>query len=257
MQTNNPVSRKTLARKAQADATAPKTTKTVHYYKADIGDRTYFRATEGREYQFFDAKECSWSNKPQSGANWYPVVEISRQAYLALADLKPHKLSAPAYSYAFNDAIAAAPAKPEKPAKAPKAKPLLRALHDALNGTAKPRAKGNRAGSPAAKAAGKNAAETRARKAADKAPKPVSAKAQRAADAAAGKLPTAPDFSAITHKPYRKRLEALVALVEAGDIHGLENVPMLPPRSSSPKALLRYRDAALIALKARAAQPAA
>lgn len=85
-------------------------------------------------------------------------------------------------------------------------------------------------------------------------PKATSAKAQRAADAAAGILPTPPDFSKPTHKPYRKRLEALVALVEAGDLAGLEAVQMIPPRSSSPKALHRYRDAAMIALKARAAQ---
>jgi len=63
-----------------------------------------------------------------------------------------------------------------------------------------------------------------------------------------GILPQQPDFTANTHKPYRKRLAALVALVEAGDLVG----QMLPPRSSSPKALHRYRDLAIIALKAHA-----
>jgi hypothetical protein len=65
-----------------------------------------------------------------------------------------------------------------------------------------------------------------------------------------GTLPQPPDFTANTHKPYRKRLAALVALVEAGDLEGLRAVEMLPPRSSSPKALHRYRDLAIIALKA-------
>jgi hypothetical protein len=39
------------------------------------------------------------------------------------------------------------------------------------------------------------------------------------------------------------------SVAEAGDLDGLEKVEMLPPRSTSPKQLLRYRDAA--ALKAR------
>jgi hypothetical protein len=69
-----------------------------------------------------------------------------------------------------------------------------------------------------------------------------------------GILPRAPDFSAATHKPYRARLAALVALAEAGDLAGLESVEMLPPRSTSPKALHRYRDLALVALRARAAR---
>jgi len=95
------------------------------------------------------------------------------------------------------------------------------------------------------------------------APKPV--KAEGAPKAPAGKraaaleaanrgvLPEPPDFSANTHKPYRKRLETLVELVQASDIAGLEAIDMLPPRSSSPKALMRYRDAALAALKAQQA----
>jgi hypothetical protein len=44
-------------------------------------------------------------------------------------------------------------------------------------------------------------------------------------------VPQQPDFTANTHKPYRKRLAALVALVEAGDLEGLRAVEMLPPRS--------------------------
>jgi hypothetical protein len=72
-------------------------------------------------------------------------------------------------------------------------------------------------------------------------------------DAASGGCP-ARQFLGHTHKPYRKRLDALVALVKAGDAAGLEAVEMLPPRSSSPAALMRYRDVALIALKAQAAK---
>jgi hypothetical protein len=67
-----------------------------------------------------------------------------------------------------------------------------------------------------------------------------------------GILPQAPDFTADTHKPYRKRLDALVALVETGDLAGLEAVEMIPPRSTSPKALHRYRDLAMTALRVRA-----
>jgi hypothetical protein len=72
-----------------------------------------------------------------------------------------------------------------------------------------------------------------------------------------GVLPQPPDFSADTHKPYRKRLVQLQQLAEAGDLAGLEAVEMLPARSTSPKALQRYRDLALVALKARAARKTA
>lgn len=73
-----------------------------------------------------------------------------------------------------------------------------------------------------------------------------------AAEAAAkGKLPAAPDFSAATHAPYRKKLAALVELAKAGDAKGLKAVA-INPTSSSPKALARYRDLCLVALAARA-----
>lgn len=64
-----------------------------------------------------------------------------------------------------------------------------------------------------------------------------------------GELPAAPDFSAATHKPHRKKLEAVVAMVKAGDIEGLKAYP-INPISSSPKAIARYRDLAVIALEA-------
>lgn len=67
-----------------------------------------------------------------------------------------------------------------------------------------------------------------------------------------GVLPAAPDFSANTHKPFRKKLAALIALVEASDIEGLRAFP-INPISSSPKALAKYRDLAVTALEARAA----
>lgn len=75
-------------------------------------------------------------------------------------------------------------------------------------------------------------------------------RAQAEADAAAGIIPAAPDFSAETHKPYRAKLAQLVELVEAGDIAKLKAFP-INPYSSSPKALDRYRNLAVIALKAQ------
>jgi hypothetical protein len=80
--------------------------------------------------------------------------------------------------------------------------------------------------------------------------------AELLAAAEKGAQPPPPDFTAETHKPYRKRLAALVALVEAGDLAGLEAAELPPPRSTSPKALHRYRDLAATALKAQAATKA-
>lgn len=73
--------------------------------------------------------------------------------------------------------------------------------------------------------------------------------------ALAGNLPEAPDFSADTHKPYRKKLEDLKAMVEAGDIAGLK-AERINPISTSRKALDRYRNLAVIALEAKAGEPA-
>lgn len=86
---------------------------------------------------------------------------------------------------------------------------------------------------------------------ADSAPK-GGKKAQAMADAQAGKLPEAPDFSANTHARFRGRLDKIVALVKAGDIKALK-AEVINPVSSSPKALARYRDLAVIALEAQAA----
>lgn len=67
-----------------------------------------------------------------------------------------------------------------------------------------------------------------------------------------GELPAAPDFSAETHKRFRNKLADVVALVEAGEIKKLEAFA-INPISSSPKAIDKYRNLAVIALKARKA----
>jgi hypothetical protein len=98
-----------------------------------------------------------------------------------------------------------------------------------------------------AKGAGKGKAEA--------APKPArhpGGKRAAILAAQAGKLPEPPDFSAVTHKPYRARLAFLVDLATKGDLKRLRAVEMIPPRSTSPKALHRYRDLAMTALEAQA-----
>lgn len=75
--------------------------------------------------------------------------------------------------------------------------------------------------------------------------------------AAKGVLPQAPDFSKPTHKAFVKKLAALVALVEAGDLDGVRAYPEthnVQPISSSRVAILRYQQAALAALEAQAAE---
>jgi hypothetical protein len=68
--------------------------------------------------------------------------------------------------------------------------------------------------------------------------------------AQAGALPAAPDFSKPTHARFRAKLEKLVVLAEAGDVEGLKAIE-INPVSTSPKALARYRDLAIIAIEAR------
>jgi hypothetical protein len=76
----------------------------------------------------------------------------------------------------------------------------------------------------------------------------------RAAEEAAsrGELPPAPDFSAPTHAPYRKKLQRLIELAQAGDAAGLRAVA-INPTSTTPKALARWRDLAVRAIEAREA----
>jgi hypothetical protein len=81
--------------------------------------------------------------------------------------------------------------------------------------------------------------------------RPLGKRAQIEADAAAGKLPKAPDFSAETHKRFRPALDEVRALIADKDVAGLKALE-IKPISSSPKALARFRDLAVIALEARA-----
>jgi hypothetical protein len=122
--------------------------------------------------------------------------------------------------------IAFAPAK-KKPAKSPMAK-----------------AKTARAGRKARAKAMDAAADAETAKPARKAKAAPAAK-----PAPANGIPTPPDFSAKTHAPYRGRLEAVIALVEAKDIAGLKAF-QIAPYSSSPRAIARYRDRAIAALEA-------
>ena len=71
------------------------------------------------------------------------------------------------------------------------------------------------------------------------------------ASAHAGELPAVPDFSAATHKRFRKLLAEVVALVEAGDIAALRAFE-IKTVSTSPKTVARYRDLAVMTLEARA-----
>jgi hypothetical protein len=70
--------------------------------------------------------------------------------------------------------------------------------------------------------------------------------------AAAGTLPMPPDFSKPTHERYRAKLGKLVELATAGDIAALKATE-IKPISTSPKAMARYRDLAVLALEARQA----
>ena len=81
-----------------------------------------------------------------------------------------------------------------------------------------------------------------------------SARRRRDADIEAkarqGELPPPPNFSAATHARFRAKLAALVELAEKADATGLRAIP-INPVSSSPKALARYRDLAVLAIEAR------
>jgi hypothetical protein len=70
------------------------------------------------------------------------------------------------------------------------------------------------------------------------------------AKARQGELPPPPDFSAPTHARFRAKLAALVEMAGKADATGLRAIP-INPVSSSPKALARYRDLAVLAIEAR------
>lgn len=66
-----------------------------------------------------------------------------------------------------------------------------------------------------------------------------------------GVIPEPPDFSAPSHARYRDRLAELVSLAKAGDADGLKKIE-IKTYSSSPKAMDRYRNLAVIAIEAKA-----
>jgi hypothetical protein len=89
---------------------------------------------------------------------------------------------------------------------------------------------------------------------AEPAPAPSAPRRRRDADIEAkarqGELPPPPDFSAPTHARFRAKLAALVELAGKADATGLRAIS-INPVSSSPKALARYRDLAVLAIEAR------
>ena len=70
------------------------------------------------------------------------------------------------------------------------------------------------------------------------------------AKARQGELPPPPDFSAPTHARFRAKLAALIELAGKADATGLRAIA-INPVSSSPRALARYRDLAVLAIEAR------
>lgn len=70
-------------------------------------------------------------------------------------------------------------------------------------------------------------------------------------EAERGELPSPPDFTAPTHARFRTRLAELVEMANAGDVDGLR-AASIPTYSTSPRAMARYRDLAIIAHEARA-----
>ncbi|MDW9794388.1 hypothetical protein GOB42_27120 [Sinorhizobium meliloti] len=132
-----------------------------------------------------------------------------------------------------------------------KAKPLITAFDAAGNQAI---VSGQPAKAPKAPKAEKPAKEKPAKApkaaAAPVADKALGKRAQIAADAEAGIIPARPNFSAATHARFRKKLDEIAALVEKGDIKALKAYP-INPVSSSPKAIDKYRNLAVIALQAQ------
>lgn len=88
---------------------------------------------------------------------------------------------------------------------------------------------------------------------AERAPRPAAGgRAAILAAAQAGTLPPVPDFSAATHARFRGKLDQVVAMVKARDVAGLKGFTV-NPISTSPKAIARYRDLAIVALEANSA----
>jgi len=70
------------------------------------------------------------------------------------------------------------------------------------------------------------------------------------AKARQGELPPPPDFSAPTHARFRAKLAKLVEMAGKADATGLRAI-QINPVSSSPKALARYRNLAVMVIEAR------
>lgn len=84
------------------------------------------------------------------------------------------------------------------------------------------------------------------------APRTNKAFAEAMEAAAKGKLPSAPDFSAETHKPYRAKLARVSELAKAGDLKTLRaETAAWKPYNSSMLPLIRYRDLCAAALEAK------
>lgn len=65
--------------------------------------------------------------------------------------------------------------------------------------------------------------------------------------AKAGKLPTPPDFTAETHRSYRKKLDSLIKLADDRDLDGLKGFP-IKVYCSSTRPLDQYRNLCVMAL---------
>jgi hypothetical protein len=65
-----------------------------------------------------------------------------------------------------------------------------------------------------------------------------------------GVLPEPPDSRAETHGRYRANLARFVEMAKAGDIEGLKSMEVNPV-STSPRAMLRYRDLCIVAIEAQ------
>jgi hypothetical protein len=86
--------------------------------------------------------------------------------------------------------------------------------------------------------------------------RPAGPRAERLSLAQAGVLPAPPDFTAESYRRFRGKLAAVIALVEVADVNGLRAYRHDGFMGSSMKAVLRYRDLALVALEARTAKAA-
>jgi hypothetical protein len=81
--------------------------------------------------------------------------------------------------------------------------------------------------------------------------KPLGIRAQSDADAASGNMPPKLAFTHAGNARYQKKVDALNAAAARGDVKAL-NAVEIEPYSSSPKRMIRWRDLAIIAIRAKA-----